>query len=300
MLRLLNFLKRLLDFTKSEQRGVLTLVIMLSVITYASSVLVKKRYSKPDPLLVEKADSFFASLKYMPKNKGKVDYESKNKATKRKLRKFKSFEFDPNTISLDSLVELGLSPRQAEVVVKYRLNGGQFKTPNDFSKLYIIDSATCARLIPLIKIKEKFGSSIPKEKPSTNTLKIELNVADTLSLVKLKGIGSSFAKRIVKYRNLLGGFYSVNQLLEVYGFTPKNLEQVRSNIYVDSTLVRKISINHATYEQLKAHPYITRYEAKSIVYYRTKKGAIRSLSELWVNKIVPKEKLEKLKHYLEL
>ena len=94
---------------------------------------------------------------------------------------------------------------------------------------------------------------------------VELNSADTTRLKMLRGIGSGYAKMIVSYREKLGGFYKAEQLLEVYKFPDETYKKIKNQLQVDTTLIRKIKVNAATVKELKAHPYISYYQALSIV-----------------------------------
>ena len=94
---------------------------------------------------------------------------------------------------------------------------------------------------------------------------VEINSADTTTFKKLRGIGSGYARMIVNYREKLGGFYSSKQLLEVYKFPAETYEKIKKQLSVDTTLIKKINVNTATVKELKAHPYISYYQALSIV-----------------------------------
>lgn len=99
-------------------------------------------------------------------------------------------------------------------------------------------------------------------------LSIELNSADTLTLQLLHGIGPAFARRIVRYRERLGGFVDTDQLLEVYGFTPELLAHIKPYITLDSTAITPIAINSIGLKELSRHPYIEYYQARDIVRLR--------------------------------
>ena len=99
-------------------------------------------------------------------------------------------------------------------------------------------------------------------------LSVELNTADTMTLQLLHGIGPAYSRRIVRYREKLGGFTSKEQLLEVYGFTPELLNHIAPHITVDTLAVSKISINSVTLKQLIKHPYIEYYQARDIIELR--------------------------------
>lgn len=126
----------------------------------------------------------------------------------------------------------------------------------------------------------------PKYKPYTKReekkVMVELNSADTLQLQELRGIGPGFARRIVKYREKLGGYYAKEQLMEVYGFTDSLYKQVSPHVTVDASKIQKLNINEFGIAELKRHPYISFFEAKAIVEYRNslKSGRIESLDEL--------------------
>ena len=98
--------------------------------------------------------------------------------------------------------------------------------------------------------------------------KIELNTADSLDLVGVRGIGAYSAHVILKARRAFGGFYQVDQLADLYGIYPDNLELIRTQVWVDSTRVQKIAINTATYEELVSHPYVSSDLAAQIVRFR--------------------------------
>jgi DNA uptake protein ComE-like DNA-binding protein len=127
---------------------------------------------------------------------------------------------------------------------------------------------------------------------------VELNSADTLDLQQLKGIGPSFAKRIVKYRDMLGGYYSKSQLLEVYGMDSARYEGFKNFVFVNPDSVKKIDINSATIKQLIKHPYIEFYTAKSIVNYRTKLGKYSEVTQLKDSSLVYDELYRKIAPYL--
>ncbi|MBO6034901.1 MAG: helix-hairpin-helix domain-containing protein, partial [Paludibacteraceae bacterium] len=105
---------------------------------------------------------------------------------------------------------------------------------------------------------------------------------DTLQLQELRGIGPSFARRIGKYREKLGGYYAKEQLMEVYGFTEQLYSQVEKHVTVDASKIRKLNINELDIAELKRHPYISFYEAKAIFDYRNSKSSCRidSIEEL--------------------
>jgi len=150
-----------------------------------------------------------------------------------KITDYSIFNFNPNTISKDSLLLLGISINAVNNIVKFRARGGIFKEPADFGKIYNLSEEKYKELYFYIKIPQIIpDQTIGNERIELPTLYIELNAADTTELKKLKGIGSYYAKLIIKYRNLLGGFHSIEQLLEVYTFKEETFEKIKNQIYI--------------------------------------------------------------------
>ncbi len=128
---------------------------------------------------------------------------------------------------------------------------------------------------------------------------VELNSADTTRLKQLRGIGSGYAKMIVSYREKLGGFYRAEQLLEVYKFPDETYQKIKNQLQVDTTLIRKIKVNTATVKELKAHPYISYYQALSIVENRELQVEMRynSLYDMVVDEDLKEEDILRVAPY---
>lgn len=109
---------------------------------------------------------------------------------------------------------------------------------------------------------------------------VELNTADTTVLKKVPGIGSSFANRIVKFRNLLGGFHSVSQLGEVYGIDEERYEAMKSWFIADSSLVRKLAVNHYPADSFPRHPYLSHRQARAILQLKRQHGQLSGWQNL--------------------
>jgi len=127
---------------------------------------------------------------------------------------------------------------------------------------------------------------------------IDINTSDTLQLMKIPGIGTAFAKRIISYRNLLGGFYRLEQLQEVYGMYEELYEKIIPYMQTNTNEITPISVNTASLDKLRAHPYINFYQAKAIVELRKKKGKLENIHEFYLLEEYTDEDLERIKHYL--
>ncbi|MDR1518394.1 MAG: helix-hairpin-helix domain-containing protein [Dysgonamonadaceae bacterium] len=139
--------------------------------------------------------------------------------------------------------------------------------------------------------------SYPKTEKLSAGESISLNETDTAQWKKIPGIGSAFAGRIVKYRDRLGGFASVNQLREVYGFDNELFAKVSPFVKEDEVFV-KIAINKLEFKELLKHPYLEYNHVKAIVNLRTRKGNIASIDELSMLDEFTEGDLERLKPYL--
>jgi len=225
-------------------------------------------------------------------NQGKV-YSSKSIDTAPKNRKG---NFDPNTASYDTLLLFGLNKYQAGNIIKYRNNGGSFRKPGDLIKIYGIDSAFFNEIENHILINRQAVNA--NEKQVAAPVLLELNSADAGKLEKLSGIGPVFAKRIIKFRDLLGGYHSKKQLLEVYNLPEETYSKIEPMVFTDSTRIKKIRLNFAGYADLLRHPYLGKEDVKRIIDFREKNGAFSSPSELLKNEVLNKEEFEKIEPYL--
>lgn len=127
---------------------------------------------------------------------------------------------------------------------------------------------------------------------------IEINSADSLTLLDLPGIGPVFAKRIIKYRQMLGGFAYPEQLKEVYGMDSARMSGLINQIRIDTSGIRKMDINKATFKELLAHPYLEYEQVKAIARFRDKKGRLVSPGELWAAGVLADSLWNCLSHYL--
>lgn len=205
--------------------------------------------------------------------------------------------FDPNTASENELLKNGFNSFQASNLVKYRENGGNFSRSQDLLKIYGIDSAFFKSIEDFVTIVEEPGF-LPSETDKVLPVIIELNSTDSIELQKLNGIGPAYARRILSYRELLGGFYNVNQLLEVYGFPEETFYAVKENIIADSMKIKKIRINFAGYAELLRHPYFKKEQVESILNYRQKKGPFSSVEQLLAEELIDSTNFIVLRPYI--
>ena len=124
---------------------------------------------------------------------------------------------------------------------------------------------------------------------------VDLNTADTTLLKRIPGIGSYYARRVVAYRERLGGFCALEQLFDIEGFPEEALDFMT----LQTPVVRKINLNKLSLSQLRQHPYINFYQAKAITDYRRLKGPLSSLDDLSLLPDFPADAIRKLAPYVE-
>jgi DNA uptake protein ComE-like DNA-binding protein len=127
---------------------------------------------------------------------------------------------------------------------------------------------------------------------------LDINSADSMALLDLTGIGPSYARRIIKYREMLGGFAFRGQLMEVYGMDSARLNGFAGEIRIDTSRLRKLDINRATFKELLAHPYLDYDQVKAIAKFRDRRGVLESPGELWAAGVLADSLWRFLSHYL--
>lgn len=218
-------------------------------------------------------------------------------------------EFDPNTVDSSTLVHLGLKPWQAKNMMKYRAAGGQYRKAEDLKKLYGMTDSMYQALAPYIRIAREEKDSLrvdsvhthtdalPKWPEKKDTI-LNLRTADTTELKMIRGIGSYRAKQIVRYREQLGGFVSVEQLLEVKGMEDLASDSILQHFVLDSVAVQQINVNRAGVQRLAQHPYLRFEQAKALYELRRKKIRLHSIQDLEAIECIDAKTLEKIAPYL--
>ena len=129
---------------------------------------------------------------------------------------------------------------------------------------------------------------------------VELNSADTIDLRNLPAIGPWLARKIVEYRDGLGGFVSVEQLLEVYRMTPEKIDTLRPFLVLDTAWVERFNPNTVTLERLLRHPYFSATQAKGFISYRNKHGGFKTAADLKKCLLIDEKTFVKIRDYLEV
>ncbi|MFK7773136.1 MAG: ComEA family DNA-binding protein [Saprospiraceae bacterium] len=217
--------------------------------------------------------------------------------------------FDPNTANVNTLLQNGIPQHVANTIIKYRSSGAFFQAKEDLKKIYTLKEDIYQKIEPFIEIvpQEKTTnakvfeqkSDFPKTTPKPSIVTIDINNSAAEDWQQLRGIGPSFSNRIIKFRNRLGGFHSVQQVGETYGLPDSSFQKIKTQLQ-PSAILQKINLNQVTENELKSHPYISWNQAKLICSYRKMHGDFKDVNELLQIGALHKEWLEKIKYYLEI
>lgn len=348
--------KDYLSFTRQEQKGLIFMAcIILPLVLYR---LTTPLFVSAPQVFISKEDSLFLTQDFIisvhdADGLHHIPY------------------FNPNKVSYQFLLDIGLDARTAGNWVNYLKKGGSFNKIDDVSRIYGMDNILLQELksymyLPKVNqnsmalsdhlpidanftldlnridkdellsigwseamidtlnfftdnywIKERFNTSriknwnvdsvislnkllVPKKNKTNNDnlFVLEINSADTSQWMLLKGIGQVLSRRIVAYRNKLGGFITPDQLMEVYGISPILVDDIKPYLTVDSLKLSKLDINRASIRQLRDHPYMGFYKAQALIEERRKRGRFNCATELLELPLFNDPVWEKLKHYL--
>ena len=229
--------------------------------------------------------------------------DSKPRREEPRERVFPKEKFLIDTASAQYLTRWDLSPRQADVVVRYRDAGRGIHSEEQLRACYVISDEVAERMLPYVIFTPEREAVWAVEKPTTECelpaeQSVEINTADSATLVAIDGIGARSASEIIKYRTLLGGYYSVEQIRELKVITESNFEKILPKIWCDSFVISKIDINFARSLELERHPYISARALRRIVKQRQLKGGWTRIDEMIDDDILSEEEAERLAPYL--
>ena len=306
-----NRLKAYFNFSKKERNGIIVLLAILAGAWFAPLLFV------PDETFDLKEFARFehdiAQLKQEGVQTGKdndsneIFYSSSPALSYTKPVKAETFYFDPNTLKAVEWRRLGISGRTIQTIQNFTAKGGKFYRAEDIGKIYGLRKADYERLLPYVRIAANASQNKDKSiypvsfasrsvKPAISI--VHINAADTAAFIALPGIGSKLAGRIISFREKLGGFYSVDQLAEVYGIGDSVFQQIKSRLQCNASDIKKININTAGIDELKAHPYIKYQVGNAVIQYRLQHGTFQNAEALKQVHLITDDLLRKLLPYI--
>ena len=298
-------IKKYFNFNKGERIGIVVFISMI-VIVLAYPYLIKYTIKDNDRefiQFVKEVQVFENSLKKAKDSVNearRLNFQQMDKSVAE--NKLEPFPFNPNNLPSEQWSKIGLKDWQIKVIKNYEAKGGKFYKKEDLKKMFCISPSEFTVLEPYISIPETKKEYLEAKAENRDIKKktiIDLNTADSVTLLALNGIGPSFAKRIIKYRNLLGGFYSKTQLLEVYGFDQDKLAKIDGYCEIGTNGIRKMNLNTIKTDELKKHPYFDYYTAKAIIDKRIIIGKYTSMHQIKEIPLIHDELYNRVKNYIK-
>jgi competence protein ComEA len=277
-------------FSRKEQYGIIGLITLISLIFSISFFI--RNYIKPKSNVdEEKLNIAWQKLQTQQQNEITEDTTSASIS--------EPFYFDPNTLDSMGLIQLGLSAKTTQYLLNWRNKGKHFYKKEDLKPLYSLSETEYKRLAPYIQIKESEGSHnyTAYEKQAPLPAHINLNKTDSATLVRLNGIGTILAHKILERRRNLGGFLRHEQLLEIYKFPDSTYQYLKEKLSINPSEIKKIKLNTCSEEQLAQHPYIGQQMAKNILLLRKGLNKYENIGQLRQVPLMNEEKYRKIAAY---
>ncbi|MDU0371849.1 ComEA family DNA-binding protein [Hymenobacter endophyticus] len=322
--------RRYFGFSRRETSGLVVLVLLMVVALGLPSLLRPALPTYEPRADAQRLNAWAAELAARRTTRPQFSsrYPRRTYAARTRVPQVALAPFNPNTFTALDWQARGLPAWLAERLVKYRSAVGGFRAKEQLRKAYGLSDTTYARLAPYIQLPDQLppreareyarNSSGPgqfadrkpfaaatsrfKSKP-TKLAAFDVNTADTTQLMQIRGIGRGYARRVVEYRQRLGGFLREDQLMEIYALrdAPDLVDSLRKYTFVAAGFSPAlVDVNTASFEVLQAHPYVGKRLARVLVAFRQQHGPFRQPTDLRQIRVLDEATLEKLQPYLVL
>lgn len=309
---MLHFIKEYLSFSKKERTGVLLLIILMLILAVYPDI---RYYFSRSPLEVLHDDTadWERWQKHFSTRSAPADDSLQQQAGVTPAGA-PLHPFNPNTLDAQGWQELGVPAKTVKTILKYRERGGRFQAPADLHKIYGLPAHDARRLIPYVRLERPENTAPPeltvlparvvhRQKPDAShpekPLMIDINRSDSVQWIALPGIGPAYARRILRYREKLGGFYDILQVAETYGLPDSTFRRIQPMLICTPIALHPLMLNEAGEEELSRHPYINRKQAREIIAYRKQHGRFESLHSLSPLASLTGAELDKITPYLK-
>ena len=300
-----NPLKDFFYFSKSDRRAIVALGC-IAVFAIGVLMVVDRPSPQPSPSMEREAMQGVGRSPLQGVNRRGDAYRTEGGFS----------VFDPNTVDSLTLIHFGLKPWKVKNFLHYRAAGKVFRSAEDLGDTYGWTEDDVAMLKSYVRVDEKYrrhswkaerdrvegediGKNLEKsERPSSkfrSVQKVDVNTADTAMLRCIPGIGEGISLAIVSYRERLGGFVDVKQVLEIKIVSPELLEWFEVS---PSPNIQRININKASFQALNRHPYISYEQTKALLQYIRLYGNVKDEEALIATGIFTTEEREKLRPYI--
>ena len=291
----MDSLRKWFSFSKGERVAIITILALILLLILAC-LFRPSRKSLSDASL-HNLDSLLAL------RRAAIEQQQQQQTEKpQEVAELHPFPFNPNTLTEEEWLQMGLTDRQVRNIMNYKAKGGKFYSKNDLGKLYTISEEEFSQLEPFIVLPEvsrgkntetspKSGVSTLRQAQGSTTAAtapaekkaipiVDLNTVDSTTLVELPQIGPYTAVRIIEFREKLGGFIDKEQLRDVKGMDDARYAAIQPYINLGAVELRKVDVNRADFKTLVHHPYLSYEQVKRIVNQREKRGMIKNWAQL--------------------
>lgn len=289
-------IRKWFSFSKGERVAIITIMAVILVLILAC--LFRPARKSLSESTLHNLDSLLAL-----RQAAIEEMQQKQSEKPQEVAELHPFPFNPNTLTEEEWLQMGLTDRQVRGIMNYRAKGGKFYSKSDVAKLYTISEEEYAQLEPFIVLPEvsrgKSAKSTSQSGVSTSSTTapgsttvttapsekkaipiVDLNTVDSTTLVELPQIGGYTASRILAFRDKLGGFIDKEQLRDVKGMDSARFNAIQPYIIIGEAELRKIDVNRADFKTLVGHPYLNYEQVKRIFNQREKRGMIKNWAQL--------------------
>lgn len=281
-------------FSKAERKGIALLLLLVLVLQLGYHFVDFNSFAKDSP----------DKLRWLALQ---AELDSVKEASLKVEKKM--YPFNPNFITDYKGYTLGMNVVEIDRLHAYRKEGKYVNSPQEFQTITKISDSLLQAISPYFKFpdwvknkKESVGyvhyekkSLVKKEKK----VLIDINQATQEDLIKIYGIGEGISLRILKFKESLGGFVSMEQMNDVWGLSPEVIQRLNDNFKIVSPPdVKKIDINNASLKEIAEFPYFKYTLAKEIVKHRSMNGDFKNATDLTKIKGLSIEKANIIALYL--
>jgi competence ComEA-like helix-hairpin-helix protein len=295
----MSWFKDYLSFSKRERNAIIVVIILLGGFIILPDFFSSK---KVPAAISDEVRKELAAVSSSPKSQKENEDESwQTPFSASEKREVKLFTFDPNSLDEEGFITLGLPERTARTIINYRNKGGKFRKPEDLRKIYSLKKEDADRIIPYARIENSvttYSNNYPcyekREYTSRTINSIDINTATVEEWKALPGIGEVLSNRIVKFREKLNGFASIDQVAKTYGLKDSTFQLIKPYLKLSAPAVNKININTAFENELMECSAISKDVAQAIVIYRKKYGNFHSVEDLKKIVFINEEMFQKI------
>ncbi|MEJ6792277.1 MAG: helix-hairpin-helix domain-containing protein [Lacinutrix sp.] len=287
-------IKSYFEFTKQQRNGIFLLLILI--------ITLQCIYAFVD----FSSEEITTDLKELQLFQNEID---SLKLVEIENHKPKIYPFNPNFITDYKGYTLGMSSEEINRLLAFRAKDKWINSPEQFQQVTKVSDSIFNKISPFFKFPEWVTNPKPKKqytktfnsnKPKSEDEKIDLNVATSVQLQKVYGIGEYYANSIVNYRTKQNGFVSIVELNQVYGLKPETIEELKKSFSLKTPkAINKINLNTASKAELVTIRFIDYEIAHNILEYRALHEGYKNIEELTKVKDFPVKKLEIIKLYLQ-